>query len=58
MGKDREMNKLQAEDLENRVAPLVVAPVDQEPAQPAPSSVDTSYGSGSLGSKGGRIVKK
>ena len=58
MDKDREMNRLQVEDLENRVAPLVVAPSDQEPAQPAPSSVDTSYSSGGSGSVPGKSWKK
>ena len=58
MGKDREMNRLQVEDLENRVAPLVVVPSDQEPAQPAPGSVDTSYSSGSSGSMRGKGGKK
>ena len=58
MGKDREMNRLQVEDLEDRVAPLLVAPTDTEPSQPAPSSVDTSYTSDGSGGLHGKIVKK
>jgi len=52
MGKDRETNKLQVEDLENRVAPLVVVPSDPDPAQPVPTSVDTSNSSGTMPGKG------
>jgi hypothetical protein len=58
MGKDREMNRLQVEDLEDRVAPLLVAPTDTEPSQPAPSSVDTSYTSDGSGGLHGKTVKK
>ena len=38
--------------IENRVAPLVVAPSDPDPTQQDPSSVDTTSGSGSMGGKG------